>query len=120
MPAVSVLLPCLKEHYLLNHVLDASRPLAVWGAGASGKLWGRKLSPLHFIEVDPRKVRQTIGGASVIASDELTRVEGFFVIVAVLSRTRDENATWRAARDQIRDEPTARGFDEVRDFICVA
>ena len=112
----------VKEHYLLNHVLDPSRPLAVWGAGPVGKLWGRKLSPRHFIEVDPRKVGQTIGGASVISSDELTRVEGFFVIVAVasLSRTRNKNAPWRAARDEIRNELTAFGFDELRDFICVA
>ncbi len=122
MPAVSVLLPCLKEHYLLNHVLDPSRPLVVWGAGPVGKLWGRRLSTRHFIEVGPRKVGQTIGGASVISSDELTRVkrtERFFVIVAVtsLSRTRDASSAWRPARDEIRDELTAAGFEEVRDFV---
>ncbi|GMR22023.1 MAG: glycosyltransferase [Acidobacteriota bacterium] len=112
----------VKEHYLRDHVLDPSRPLAVWGAGPVGKLWGRRLWPRYFIEVDPRKVGQTIGGASVIASDELTRVEGFFVIVAVasLSRTRDENAPWRAARDEIRNELTAAGFEENRDSMCVA
>ena len=110
---------------MLNHVLDPSRPLVVWGAGPVGKLWGRRLSTRHFIEVDPRKVGQTIGGASVISSDELTRVkrtERFFVIVAVasLSRTRDASSTWRPARDEIRDELTAAGFEEVRDSVCVA
>ena len=96
--------------------------MAIWGAGPVGKLWGRKLSTRYFIEVDPRKVGQTIAGASVIASDQLARVEGFFVIVAVasLSRTRDTNNPWRAARDEIRNELTAAGFEEMRDYICVA
>ncbi len=86
-----------------------------------GRTVGRKLSPRHFIEVDPRKVGQTIGGASVIASDQLARIEGFFVIVAVasLSRTRDESSPWRPARDEIRDALTAAGFED-RDFVCVA
>ena len=112
----------VKEHYLRHYVLDPSRPLAIWGAGPVGKLWGRKLSTRYFIEVDPRKVGQTIAGASVIASDQLARVEGFFVIVAVasLSRMRDTNNPWRAARDEIRNELTAAGFEEMRDYICVA
>lgn len=112
----------VKEHYLRHHVLDSSRPLAIWGAGPVGKLWGRKLSPRYFIEVDPRKVGQTIAGATVIASDQLARIEGFFVLVAVasLSCTRDAGDPWRAAREEIRDELTAAGFEEMRDFICVA
>lgn len=112
----------VKEHYLRENVLDPSRPLAIWGAGPVGKLWGRKLSPRYFIEVDPRKVGQTIAGATVIASDQLARIEGFFVIVAVasLSRTRDASDPWRAAREEIRDELAAAGFEEMRDFICVA
>ena len=107
---------------MLKHVLDPSRPLAVWGAGPSGKLWGRRLSTRHFIEVDPRKVGQTIGGASVISNNELARIEGFFVIVAVasLSRTRNESSPYRPARDEIRDELTAFGFEECHDFVCVA
>lgn len=58
----------------------------------------------------------------MIASDQLARSEGFFVIVAVasLNRTRDASAPWRPARDEIRDELTAAGFEEFRDFVCVA
>ena len=112
----------VKAYFLENHVLEAHRPLAVWGAGPVGKLWGRRLSPRYFIEVDPRKVGQTIAGAPVISNEELSKVDGFFVIVAVasLSRMRDERTRWRAARDEIREQLTASGFEEMRDFICVA
>jgi len=103
---------------LLNHVIDPSRPLVVWGAGPVGKLWGRKLEPRRFIEVDPRNVGQTIGGASVISSDQLARIEGFFVIVAValLSHTRERAR--RGAPLVTRSETSS--FEEVCDFICVA
>jgi len=112
----------VKEHYLREHVLDPSRPLAVWGAGPVGKLWGRRLSPRVYIEVDPRKIGQTIGGARVLSSEDLGSIDGYFVIVAVasLSRNRDEISPWRAARDEIRDQLTAAGFEELVDFICVA
>jgi hypothetical protein len=115
----------VKEHYLREHVLEPERPLAIWGAGPVGKLWGRRLHPRYFVEVDPRKVGQTIGGATVVASDELARVESCFIVVAVasLSRARGDDARggkWRAARDEIREQLTAAGFDELGDFICVA
>lgn len=112
----------VKAHYLERNVLDARRPIAVWGAGPVGKLWSRRLSPRYFIDVDPRKVGQTIAGAPVISNEELGRIAGFFVIVAVasLSRSRDERTPWRAAREEIRDQLTASGFEEVEDFVCVA
>lgn len=112
----------VKEHYLRDRVLDRARPLAVWGAGPVGKVWGRRLSPSYFVDVDPRKIGQTIGTVPVISSDELKRIENIFVIVAVasLSRRRSADAPWRAARDDIRDELSEIGLEELRDFICVA
>lgn len=112
----------VKHHYLVNHLLDPSRPLAVWGAGPVGKMWGRRLKPRHFVEIDPRKIGQTVGGATVISADELSRLEGFFIVVAVaaLSRKRSSISPWYPARDEIRDELTAVGFEELRDFVCVA
>lgn len=115
----------VKAHYLVNHVLDPARPLAIWGAGSVGKLWGRRLRPRYFIDVDPRKIGQTIGGAPVISVDDLTaqqRSDGAFVIVAVaaLSRKRDQSSPWYAARDEIREQLRLAGLEELRDFICVA
>ncbi len=115
----------VKQHYLVNHVLDRSRPLAIWGAGPVGKLWGRRLRPRHFIEIDPRKIGQTTDGATVISADDLParyRLERLFVIVAVasLSRKRDQSSPWYSARDEIREELRKAGLDELRDFICVA
>lgn len=117
----------VKQHYLVERVLDPSRPLAVWGAGPVGKLWGRRLEPRYFIEVDPRKIGQTIGGAPVISADALSPgalllEKGLFIIVAVasLSRKRNAGSPWYAARDEIRQQLRMSGFEELRDFICVA
>ena len=90
-----------------------------------GKLWARRLRPRYFIDVDPRKIGQTIAGAPVISADDLAvrqRSDGGFVIVAVgaLSRKRVPGSSWYAARDEIREQLRLAGLEELRDFICVA
>ena len=112
----------VKELYLKAHVLEPSRPLAVWGAGNVGKDWIRRLGARYVIELDPRKLGQTIHGAEVISPDELDRHRESFIVVAVaaLSRNRSTETPWRAAREDIRDVLGASGFVELRDFVCVA
>ena len=112
----------LKRHYLVEHVLVPGRPLAIWGAGPIGKEWARALGPSHLVELDPRKVGQTIHGASVIAADEVRKLRDSFIVVAVgaLSRRRSEREPYLAARDEIRERLVAHGFVELDDFICVA
>ncbi len=61
----------------LESFLRASPPgdgLVVWGAGPIGKAWARGLADRGrvvraFVEVDPRKIGQTIHGAPVVAVD---------------------------------------------------
>ena len=115
----------LKEHYLREHVLDPSRPLAVWGGGPVGKEWARRLRPRFIIELDPRKLGQRVHGADVVAPEallpELGR-RGVFVVVGVaaLSRRRSEDDPWYTARDEIRERLDAAGAVELHDYVCVA
>ena len=61
----------------LESFLRTSPPrdgVVVWGAGPIGKAWARGVSDLGravraFVEVDPRKIGQTIQGAPVVAVD---------------------------------------------------
>jgi len=64
-----------------------------------------------FVEVDRKKVGRTIRGAPVHHFEEVGRLRGLPLLVAVGAP---------GARDLIRAELRGRGFEELRDFRCVA
>ena len=119
----------LKEHYLLETHLAGRCSFGIWGAGPIGKRWARALNKRgrqvrYFIDLDPRKIGKKIHGALVVSPADLERLRDTFVLVAVgaLSRHRTETTEdrWTAARDEIREQLEDAGFEERRDFICIA
>ena len=73
--------------------------------GGRGSGW-----PL-FLEVDRKKIGRTVRGAPVRSYEEVGAVRGLPLLVAVGAP---------GARDLIRAELLKRGFEELRDFRCVA
>jgi cellulose synthase/poly-beta-1,6-N-acetylglucosamine synthase-like glycosyltransferase len=110
-----------KAHYLAPRLRAQGRRLAVWGAGPTGKRFARALEShglraAWFIDIDPAKVGRTARQAPITSLEAFEAGVGsakkeVFVLVAVGSR---------GARQLIRQELVARGYDEGRDFLCVA
>lgn len=112
----------LDRHLALKCAALASGPLrgraevALWGAGETGRAFADGLlrvgiRVVAFVEVDRKKVGRTIRGAPVHHFEEVERLRGLPLLVAVGAA---------GARDLIRTELTGRGFEEPRDFRCVA
>jgi glycosyltransferase involved in cell wall biosynthesis len=106
----------LKAGHLAAHVLGARREVALWGAGETGKAFADALraegiATSLFVEVDPAKIGRTVRGAPVISYRDVSRARGLPLCVAVGAP---------GARDLIRAELTQAGFEELRDFWCVA
>lgn len=121
----------LKEHYLVKRFLEKPRTVGIWGAGPIGKRWARRLARRglevsHFVDVDPRKVGKRIHGAEVLPAGDVQRLLGGFVIVAVGALSRgslsegERRSSCMPARIEIREQLKAAGFEELRDFVCVA
>jgi GT2 family glycosyltransferase len=106
-----------KIHYLRQTYLAGGRPALVWGAGRVGKLLARELiaagTPLEgFVELDPRKIGQSIYGAPVLSlPDALARRGAPFGLAAVGQA---------GAREEIRATLRAADWIEGQDFCCVA
>ena len=106
----------LKSAWLAAGPLSGRREVAIWGAGETGRAFARALA-LHgvsvvlFLEVDRRKFGRTVAGAPVVSYEEAERARGLPLIVAVGAA---------GARDLIRAELGRRGFEEIRDYRCVA
>lgn len=103
----------LKADYLAR--LLGGRPVTLWGATDTGRQLSRRLSArglavARFVELNPRKVGQRIHGAPVLHPDALPRDESH-VLVCVAAK---------GAREDIRGWLTGRGYEELRDFTCVA
>ena len=106
-----------KLHFFKRHPLCQS-PVAVWGAGPTGRDWVRDLLRAgievpHVIDIDPKKIGRTIanGRVKVVSADEgLSRRAGV-ILGAVGSR---------GARDLIRARLQERQLAEGRDFLFVA
>jgi hypothetical protein len=64
-----------------------------------------------FLEVDPKKIGRTVSGAPVHSYEEAERARGLPLLVAVGAP---------GARELIRAELSRRGFEETRDYRCVA
>jgi glycosyltransferase involved in cell wall biosynthesis len=109
--------PRLREaraRYLAPRLLGMARPVAVWGAGPTGKRLARALeahgvTAARFIDVDPRKIGRTRRGAPVVDRAAVDR--GHTIVVAVGAR---------GARDLVRADLEARGLVEGRDFVVAA
>jgi glycosyltransferase involved in cell wall biosynthesis len=90
--------------------------VVVWGAGPIGKAWARALRERGhrvraFVEVDPRKLGQRIGGAPVVALDALPG-EGAWLHLAAVGQP--------GARERIRQEAARLGLRDGQDLIAVA
>jgi glycosyltransferase involved in cell wall biosynthesis len=106
----------LKAAFLARTALAGRREVALWGAGPTGKAFADVLGAVGigvalFVEVDRRKVGRTVRGAPVFGIEEVGRARGLPLLVAVGAP---------GARDLIRGELVRAGFEELRDFRCVA
>ncbi|MDC0713997.1 glycosyltransferase [Stigmatella sp. ncwal1] len=106
----------LKAHYLARGPLADGRPCTLWGAGPSGLTLSRFLQdegiPVErYIEVHPRKVGTRIQGIPVVSAEALGPPGRGLLLVCVGVR-------W--AREELRAELTARGWEEGVDFLCAA
>jgi glycosyltransferase involved in cell wall biosynthesis len=106
---------CKAEY--LAHWLAAHNPhhpeIIVWGAGRETRkradyLLAHGVQITNYVDIDPRKLGQTIHGRPVISEDELPLPAEAFVVSYVASR---------GARDDIRTRLRARGWEEGRNFV---
>jgi glycosyltransferase involved in cell wall biosynthesis len=106
-----------RAYYLAPRLLAKGRPIAVWGAGKTGRRLARQIAshgakPELFIDIDPRKIGRTAQGAPIEPPEALVLGRNT-VVVAVGAR---------GARELIRAHLRAAGFREGMDFdfICAA
>jgi glycosyltransferase involved in cell wall biosynthesis len=104
-----------RAHHLARSVLGGRRAVVI-GAGPVGKALAKALaaeavSIAAFIDVDPRKVGQTIHGAPVLPRDALGRFRGAYALAAV------GNAK---ARNEIREWLRSAGWREGEQFCAAA
>lgn len=105
-----------KVHFLRRTLLSHERAAVVWGAGPVGKALARALlaagTPVRaFVEVDARKIGQTIHGAPVLSNGEGLVLADCLHLGAVGQE---------GARGTIRDILVGAGKVELRDFVVVA
>lgn len=96
--------------------LVKDRPVLVAGAGPTGKAFAREIVRqggrlAGFVDVDPRKVGQTIHGVEVVAPARLGSFRAAFGVAAVAGAD---------ARAEIRGRFADAGFREMRDCCAVA
>jgi glycosyltransferase involved in cell wall biosynthesis len=101
---------------LRSFVEPEGRAALVWGAGPTGKAFSRLLAergapPVAFVDLDPRKIGQTIHDAPVVPPAALARFEGAFCLAAVAQP---------GGRDEIRSALNRAGWQELRDYVAVA
>jgi glycosyltransferase involved in cell wall biosynthesis len=106
----------VKVHYLRKALINGHDGVLVWGAGPVGKAFALELQaqevPVRaFVELDTRKIGQTIHGAPVIAPTGIAEHRASFAVAAVGLPN---------ARDEIRTALTEAGWVEGRDFVAVA
>ena len=101
--------------FLAPKLRALGRPLAVWGAGQTGRRLVRALEPLGiraelFIDIDPKKIGRCARGAPIVGPDALPTTT-HTILVAVGAR---------GARTLVRNELLERDLLEGRDFLCAA
>jgi GT2 family glycosyltransferase len=102
--------------YYLSRTLAVGRPLLVAGAGPTGKAFAREMVRLGsrlvaFVDIDPRKLGQTIHGVEVVPPARIPEFEGAFGIAAVADNR---------ARVDIRSYFSRAGWCELVDYCAVA
>lgn len=105
-----------KVHHLRRTLLADGRRVAVWGAGPVGKTFARALQGAGteveaFVEVDPRKIGQTIHGAPVLDTPGGLALEGVLHLAAVGQP---------GGRATLRGLLAGGGLEEMSDFVAVA
>lgn len=105
-----------KVHFLRRTLLREREGVVIWGAGPTGKAFGRVLRRAGvalraWVEVDPRKIGQEIHGAPVVDRDGATGFPGALHLGAVGQP---------GARSRIREEAGELGLVEMEDFVAVA
>lgn len=106
----------VKLHFLGAGPLGRRDGLVVWGAGPVGKAFARTARaegiPVRaFVDLDPRKIGQTVHGAPVVPPEALDRFRGALGVAAV---------GHEGAREEIRSAFREAGWVEGRDFVAVA
>lgn len=106
----------LKAHFLAKR---GPKRVSIWGAGRDGRRLARALEKegvaIHtFIDIDPRKIGGVRRGTvPVIGPDALPGPgAGEPIIITAVGVP--------GARDKIRADLCARGYEELRDFVCAA
>ena len=105
----------LKARYLAPVLCAQPKPIAVWGAGKTGKhlaraLEGEGVFASLFVDIDPRKIGSIARGAPIVAPGDLRRGE-HMIVVAVGAR---------GARDLVRAWLGGEGFVEGEEYVCAA
>ncbi len=105
-----------KVHFLLRTLLHSGQGVAVWGAGPVGKAFARELlaqggTLAAFVDLDPRKVGQTIHGVRVMTPEAALSLNGVFSVAAVGKGD---------GREEIRGVLAAAGRVELESFVAVA
>jgi glycosyltransferase involved in cell wall biosynthesis len=105
-----------KIYHLREGVLRDRDAVSIWGAGRVGKNFARELADqgvrvARFFDIDPRKIGQQIYGAPVQSAGEVGRFRDDYLLVIVGAP---------GARPLIREQLATAGFQEPRDFRCVA
>ncbi|APR85561.1 Glycosyl transferase, group 2 family protein [Minicystis rosea] len=105
----------LKARHLAPRLRTKARPIAVWGAGKTGKHLARALEaegvqPALFVDIDPRKIGSVARGVPIVAPSELPH--GTYTIVVAVGA--------RGARDIVRGRLDKAGFVEGEDYVCAS
>jgi Glycosyl transferase family 2 len=105
-----------KIHHLEATLLRGRDGAVVWGAGPTGKRFARALLAAQvpvraFIELDPRKIGQSIYGAPVVGTRGAADFVGSLYLAAVGQP---------GAREEIRAALRSIGQRELLDFVAVA
>ncbi len=105
---------CKARH--LAATLLRGRPVVVWGAGPVGKGFARALVAeglrlVAFVDLDPRKIGQTIHDVPVIDPSAIDAFPDAFTVAAV---------SGARARSEIRAALRRAGRVEMKDFCAVA
>jgi GT2 family glycosyltransferase len=105
----------LKCAHLVRGPLAGRGEVAVWGAGETGRAFADALAVeqvrvVRFIDVDRKKIGRKVRGAEVLSWEQVGRVRGLPLLVAVGAP---------GARELIRAELAKAGFKELQEFRCI-
>ncbi|MEE9125766.1 MAG: glycosyltransferase [Planctomycetota bacterium] len=106
----------LKAAFLATGFLAGAREFLLWGYGNTGRMMRQALAkhdrhPAYILELHPGRLGNRIHGAEVVAPDALERLPKLPLLVSVAGA---------GLRNQIRDRLCALGWQELRDYVCVA